>query len=287
VIAFSSSEADFRQSDSVVAVVRSQAPDLIVNAAAYTAVDDAEREPDLAALINATTPGALACEAAHIGAALIHYSTDYVFDGSKRGAYVEDDAPAPLNEYGRSKLAGERAIGESGAVHLILRTSWIYAAAGKNFLLTVLRLAQKQRELRIVADQVGCPTSADVVADATRQIVATALSRMPGATISNALRPMSGTYHVVCDGSISWHGFATEIVAQAARSRLIESIPDVRAISTAEFPRPAQRPANSVLSTDKLRAAFGFVPPEWKAALEHVIAQIARENQRSSGTAAQ
>jgi dTDP-4-dehydrorhamnose reductase len=281
VVALNSSEADFRSPDSVIGAVREQRPSLIVNAAAYTAVDDAERDTEAAALINGTIPGLLAREAQRAGAALVHYSTDYVFDGTKRGAYREDDAPAPVNEYGRSKLAGEQAVRESGAVHLILRTSWIYAAAGKNFVLTVLRLAQTQPELRIVADQIGCPTSADVVAEVTAQAVSAALRKTPGATAEQALRSLSGTYHVACEGSASWCEFAREIVTRAERLGLISHAPQVRAIITEEFPRPARRPLNSVLATGKFQTTFVVRLPSWQTALDRVMAELAMRRNRT------
>jgi dTDP-4-dehydrorhamnose reductase len=276
VIAPSSTEADFRHPDSVIASVRNCQPALIVNAAAYTAVDDAEHDRQAAELVNGAIPRLLAQEAVRANSALVHYSTDYVFDGAKNEPYVEQDPPAPINEYGRSKLAGERAIADSGAAHLTIRTSWIYAATGKNFLLTILRLAETQPELRIVADQTGCPTSADVVANATVQALTFALQQSPRSTPADALRRFSGVYHVACAGKTSWHGLAVEIVEQSRRLALLsrDNAPLVRAISTSEFPRPAQRPVNSVLATLKFTSTFGIALEGWNVALDAVLRQI-------------
>jgi dTDP-4-dehydrorhamnose reductase len=259
-----------------MAAVQDARPSLIVNAAAYTAVDDAERDKEAALMLNGTVPGLIAREAAKIGAAVVHYSTDYIFDGTKKGAYVEDDVPAPLNEYGRSKLAGERAVAESGAAYLTFRTSWIYAATGKNFLLTILRLAETQPELRIVADQVGCPTSADVVADCTARALNVVLARKQGVTAAEALRPFAGTYHLACSGSTSWHGFAKEILSEANNVGLLNGPPKpVHAIATSDFPRPAVRPQNSVLATEKFVRTFGATIPSWQEALESILRQVA------------
>jgi dTDP-4-dehydrorhamnose reductase len=274
VIAPGSAEADFLKAETLVEAVRQNRPELIVNAAAYTAVDNAETD-ELSGVINATAPAILAREAARVGAALVHYSTDYVFDGAKQDAYVETDATNPLNEYGRTKLLGEQAPAESGASYLIFRTSWIYAASGKNFLLTILKLAETQPELRIVADQVGCPTSADVVAKATAEAVAYMMKQSSGASVAEAIDRFAGVYHLVCEGSTSWHGFAESIVQRAGAMGLISRVPHVQAISTAEFPRSAKRPMKSVLSTGKFRSTFGLKLPRWEEALDEVLRELA------------
>jgi dTDP-4-dehydrorhamnose reductase len=235
-------------------VIRSLKPDLIVNPAAYTAVDKAESEPELAMRINGEAPGVMAEEARALGAALIHYSTDYVFDGSKDGAYTEQDAPCPVSVYGRSKLAGEQAIQAAGIRHLILRTSWVYGMRGKNFLLTVLRLAQERDELRIVADQFGAPTWSRTIAEATARIVAR------GAGDWDA---ESGIYHLTAKGRTSWHGFTEAILDNAALAKR----PGVTPIATADYPLPARRPANSVLSQQRFVDTFGELPA-WDAALK-------------------
>lgn len=251
-------------------VLRELKPRIIVNAAAYTAVDRAEEEPDLALAVNDTAPGVLAEEAERLDALLIHYSTDYVFDGTKGAPYTEEDGPCPLNVYGQTKLAGERAIQAAGARHFILRTSWVYGRRGTNFLLTILRLAAECDELRIVADQVGSPTWSRLVAEATAQVVA---SHLCGAA------PAPGIYHVSAGGQTSWHGFAQAIVEEV-RARASRPLADkaalpaprlgpsqVLAITTAEFPRPARRPAYSVLANDRLRRDFHLALPDWRLQL--------------------
>jgi len=273
VVALGSAEVDFLKAEELVEAVRQNRPELIVNAAAYTAVDNAESD-ELASVINADAPAILAEEAARIGAAFVHYSTDYVFDGSKQGAYVEEDKTNPLSAYGRTKLLGDLAVANSGAACLIFRTSWIYAATGKNFLLTILKLAAEQPELRIVADQVGCPTSADVVARATAEAVASAVKQSRGPSVVDAVRRVAGVYHLVCKGSVSWHGFAERIVQRGGELGLISRVPAVRAITTAEFPRPARRPMNSVLGTGKFRSTFGVELPMWDTALDEVLKNL-------------
>ncbi|MCC6194999.1 MAG: dTDP-4-dehydrorhamnose reductase [Burkholderiales bacterium] len=238
---------DLAQPDAIVARMREAKPDLVVNAGAYTAVDLAERERELAFAINARAPQVLAEEAKRRGALLVHYSTDYVFDGSAQVPYDEEAPTGPLNVYGHSKLAGERAIAASGAHALVLRTSWVYGLTGKNFLSTIRRLAAERDELRIVADQVGTPNWSRTLAHATAALVAQGLDR---------LRERAGLYHVSSAGSTTWHGFARAIVGNAPRPR-------VTPITTAEYPTPARRPAYGVLATDKLRAAFGLCLPAW------------------------
>ena len=236
----------------MVSVLRAAKPDLIINPAAYTAVDRAESEAEAAMAVNATAPGVIAEEAKRLGAGLIHFSTDYVFDGEKAGPYDEADAPNPLNAYGRSKLEGERAVAQSGARHLILRTSWVYSRRGKNFLLTMLELAKTRPELRIVDDQRGAPTSARALADAVAQI---ARRDWP-----------SGTFHLTCSGATTWFGFARAIFELSPGPR-----PSLVAITTPEFPTPARRPKNSVLSNAKATQAFGITLPDWQAALAQTL----------------
>jgi dTDP-4-dehydrorhamnose reductase len=238
--------------------LRELKPEVIVNAAAYTAVDRAESEPELAMLINARAPGVLGEEAKRLGALMVHYSTDYVFDGTKGAPYVEDDAPHPLNVYGRSKLEGERAVAASGARHLILRTSWVYGPRGRNFLFAILARAKKGEPLRVVADQIGAPTSSIAIARATAQL----LARMR--TLSGA----EGLYHLTAWGETSWHGFAQAIVAGAGLAA------EVAPISTADYPTAARRPMNSRLDNGKLERTFGLRLPDWRAQLEEVLAQL-------------
>jgi dTDP-4-dehydrorhamnose reductase len=235
-------------------VVRALRPGLIVNAAAYTAVDRAESEPALAHVVNAEAPGVLAEEARRLGAALVHFSTDYVFDGSKDGPYVESDAAAPLNVYGRTKLLGEQAIAATGAAHLILRTSWVYGMRGHNFLLTMLRLARERGELRVVSDQHGAPTWSRTVAQTTADILSQA--RRGG----DWWAENGGLYHLSCQGQTTWHGFAEAIMEASSNSTPV--IP----ISTNEFPTPARRPRNSTLDASRLVHRFCRLP-EWRAAL--------------------
>jgi len=258
-------EADFANADSIRSAVRAVEPTVIVNAAAYTAVDKAESQLDLAMAINATGPGVLAEEAKRLGTLLVHYSTDYVFDGTKQGAWVETDAPNPLNIYGKSKLAGDLAIQASGCDHLIFRTSWVYGARGSNFLLTMLRLAQERPELRIVADQIGAPTTSECIAQATSDVLAQILA--PG---SAGLDGRSGIYNLTNTGEVSWHGFAKAILTDAS-TRFGIPLPSLAPIKTSDFPRPAQRPANSTLSVQRLEDTFGVVMPHWEFALSLVL----------------
>ncbi len=262
VVAPSHAEFDLARPDTLADALRAIKPDLIVNPAAYTAVDQAETEQELAYAINAEAPLALAREAARRGITLVHYSTDYVFDGTQFGAYAEYDALRPLGVYGASKQAGEELVQASGADHLIFRTSWVYGLRGKNFLLTMQRLARERDKLAVVADQFGAPTWARSIAEATAQALALWLA--PGATAADRQR-LSGIYHMSCGGRVSWHGFA-EAILQDLQNRG-EKIPALKAISTAEYPTQAQRPANSVLSNEKLQQTFGVRMPDWQHAL--------------------
>jgi len=239
-------------------------PDVIVNAAAYTAVDKAESEPELALAINAAAPGLLAEEAARRGALLIHYSTDYVYDGAKAAPYVEADPAHPLGVYGRSKLEGELAVEISGADHLIFRTSWVYAARGANFLRTILRLAAEREELRIVADQVGAPTWARLIAEATAHALRQAMQERDGGQFD------SDVFHLAAAGETSWHGFASAIVDGREGLRVKQVTP----ITAAEYPLPAPRPANSRLNTDAFRARFGLALPDWRDCLSLCLEEI-------------
>lgn len=247
--------------------VRASRPELIVNAAAYTAVDKAESEPALAFAINAEAPGLLAAEAKRIGAALVHYSTDYVFDGAKPSPYVEDDPTGPLSVYGRSKLAGEQAIAASGAPHLVLRTSWVYSLRGKNFLVTMMRLAREKPELRVVADQRGVPNWAATLADATADVLRRA-SAAGGPR--RALAERGGVYHLSCGGHTTWHGFAAALVGRLADAGVVPRVAVVP-ITTAEFPTAAKRPANSVLDAARIRQDWGLSLPDWSAALQRCL----------------
>ncbi len=255
VIAVDRARMDLADLDQVRDVIRSLRPDLIVNPAAYTAVDRAEAEPELAWRINAEAPEVMAREAKALGAALVHYSTDYVFDGSKAGAYVETDATGPINVYGKSKLAGEQAIAAAGIAHLILRTSWVFGMRGNNFLLTMLRLAKERGALQVVSDQVGAPTWSRTLADSTA--LALAQARAGGAAW---WEQNSGVVHLCSQGQTSWYGFTEAIIAAAG----IEC--KLTPISSDAWPAAARRPRNSVLDTAKFRERFGNLP-EWQAAL--------------------
>jgi dTDP-4-dehydrorhamnose reductase len=251
VIALDRAALDLANPDAIVAVMRDTTPDIVVNAAAYTAVDLAERERDLAFAINGRAPQVFAEEAKRIGALLVHYSTDYVFDGRATTPYDESAATGPLNVYGESKLEGERAIAASGAAAMVLRTSWVYGLTGKNFFLTIRRLARERDELRIVADQTGTPNWSRDLAQATARLVA--LGR-------GALGERVGVYHFTSTGSTTWHGFATAIVGGAPK-------PVVTPIATSEYPTPARRPAYGVLATGKFERTFGFRLPAWQDGL--------------------
>ena len=253
---------DLSQPDQIRAQVRAHKPDLLIIAAAHTAVDQAENEPELAFAINAIAPGVFAEEAAAQGIPLIHYSTDYVFDGRKPAPYTEDDATNPLGVYGKSKLAGELAIAASGAQHLILRTSWVYSTHGKNFLLTMQRLLQERSELRVVADQIGAPTWAGTIAQSTRALIERWQSGDAAAW---------GTYHLTASGETSWFGFtqaiAGHLTAQGKACATLEPIP------ASAYPTPAARPQNSRLDCSKLAREWGVTQPDWEAALSACLAE--------------
>lgn len=248
------------------------APDLIVNAAAYTAVDRAEDEPELAMRVNAQAVGVLGEWAAGHDVHVVHYSTDYVFDGKAREPYREDDRPNPVSAYGRSKLAGEFALRASGASHLILRTAWVYAPRGHNFLQTMLRLAGERDRLRVVDDQIGAPTPAELIAQVTAQIIPRWFNVDQGDMTSRAL---DGVYHLTSSGETSWNEFARAIFLRAQRTGLVARAPEVDAIKTSEYPTRARRPAYSVLDTSRIRETFGVELPDWREGLDMVFEDLA------------
>lgn len=255
--------ADFSHPEQLDETVRKVRPDVIVNAAAHTAVDKAESEPDLARKLNATSPGVLAEAAQQIGALMVHYSTDYVFDGSGSKRWQEDDATGPLSVYGRTKLEGEQLVAAHCARHLIFRTSWVYAARGGNFAKTMLRLAKERDRLTVIDDQFGAPTGAELLADITAH------------AIRDTLRDPSkaGLYHLVAGGETSWHGYAKFVIEQAQQAGVeLKASPNaVDPVPTSAFPTPAARPHNSRLNTDKLQAAFGLALPHWQAGVARML----------------
>ena len=266
VIALGRSQLDLLDAAAIRRVVRETKPNLIVNPAAYTAVDKAESEPELAMAINTVAPGVLAEEAARLKVPLVHYSTDYVYDGAKLSPYVETDSTNPLSVYGKSKLAGENAIRAIGLPHLMLRTSWVYGARGKNFLRTILRLAAEREQLRVVSDQIGAPTWSRSIAEATL------------AALNNWNEGLSGTYHLACAGQTSWYGFAREIVKgyemhyeSRGWPKLRAKVAGIEAIKTAEYPTPAPRPANSRLDCTKIKHDLSVTMPDWREALRQVL----------------
>lgn len=260
VVALDHSALDLADPDAIRRKVREVRPHIIVNPAAYTGVDKAESEPELAMAINGIAPGVFAEEAKQLNALLVHYSTDYVFDGSKIGAYLEDDEPNPLSVYGVTKLAGERAILGVGCRHLILRTSWVYGTRGKNFLQTILRLACERGELRIVDDQIGAPTWCRSLAEVTAQM----LAQLYAPAMEEERVGASGVYHLTSAGSVSWCGFAGEIIRLAG----MQPAPELISIPTQEYPTPAKRPMNSVLSNEKLMRTFGLQAGDWQGNLQ-------------------
>ena len=257
---------DFANPAGVAETVRALRPDVIVNAAAHTAVDKAESEADFARTLNATTPGAIAQEAAKLGAWLVHYSTDYVFDGSGNRPWAETDQPAPLSVYGRTKLEGEQLIAQAGPRHLILRTSWVYAARGGNFAKTMLRLAQERERLTVIDDQWGAPTGADLLADVTAHAIRHLHKRPEDA----------GLYHCVAAGETTWNAYAKYVLAcaQVSNPAIAIKAKEVAPVPTSDFPTPAVRPHNSRLNTGKLQATFGLGMPHWQAGVARMLAEI-------------
>ena len=258
--------ADFTQPEALAATVRAVRPRIIVNAAAHTAVDKAESEPDLARTINAMAPAVLAREAQALGAWLLHYSTDYVFDGSGDAPRGEDAPTGPLNVYGVTKLDGEDAIRASGCKHLILRTSWVYAARGGNFARTMLRLAAERERLEVIADQIGAPTGAELLADVSAHALRSVLARPE----------LGGTYHAVAGGETSWHGYARHVIDFARAAGQALRVQDIAAVPTSAFPTAARRPHNSRLDTRKLQAAFGLSLPDWRSGVERMLREVLR-----------
>ncbi len=266
VVAKGSESVDLAQQNAVSECLEAVRPDVIVNAAAYTAVDKAESEEELARAINADAVSAMADYAARNGALLIYYSTDYVFDGNKEGAYLPDDSPNPQSAYGRTKLGGEEAIRDSGCNHLVFRTSWVYSANGHNFIKTMLRLAAERDELKVVSDQVGAPTSAELIADVTSIALAGyRKGHLP-----------TGTYHLTANGATSWHGLACRAIDRAIDNgrKLKLRGADIQAIGTADFPTPAARPANSRMDSSSLEGALGLDFPDWTVHVDRMVDQV-------------
>ncbi len=271
VVAMNRAQADLSDLAALRALLERERPDVVVNAAAYTAVDKAENDADRAMRVNAEAPAVLAQHVAAHGGWLVHYSTDYVFDGAKASPYVETDPPAPRSVYGRSKLAGEQAIAQSGCRHLVLRTSWVYAARGGNFARTMLRLAGERDALRIVADQTGAPTSAELIADVT----GLALHRLQ--TDPNLAASAPGLYHLAAAGATTWHGYARFVIERGLALGLpLRCTPDrVEPIATADYPLPAPRPANSRLDCGKLESTFALRLPQWDIQVGRLLAELA------------
>jgi dTDP-4-dehydrorhamnose reductase len=260
--ALTRAELDFSDADALRAAIRSVRPEIVVNAAAYTAVDKAEQEREAARLVNAVAPGVIAEELQKTDGWLIHYSTDYVFDGSGSEPWRETDATGPLSVYGRTKLDGELAIAATGCRHVVLRTSWVYAAEGRNFLHTMLRLGRERDQLRVVDDQIGAPTSAEAITEATRAMIG---------QLADTGNDVSGIYHLTCSGETSWCGFARAIFeAFAAKQKMPEVVP----IPSEAYPTPAVRPRNSRLNCDKFAGRFGYRMPRWEAALAEVAGAL-------------
>jgi len=266
VIAVDRPEVDFTDLKGLREFTLEVKPDLIVNAAAYTAVDKAESEPDLAMRVNGEAPGVLAEVALKLNAGLVHYSTDYVFDGTKGKPYTEDDEPNPLNVYGKTKLAGDLAIQASGCTHLILRTSWVYGARGSNFFLTILRLAEEGKEIRVVDDQIGCPTWSYTVADATADILRAVAAKLPN-SMRLHLHEQMGVYNYCSSGNCSWYEFACVILENARNNQRVR-LAEIEAISTEDRPSAAQRPGYSVLDPSKTERAFKIRASPWEVQME-------------------
>ena len=270
VVAWDQPDVDLTDGAALLQAISQLRPGLIVNAAAYTAVDRAEEEEELAVRVNAMAPGILAEQAAQLGIPLVHYSTDYVFDGGAGRPYTEEEPTAPLNVYGRTKLSGEDAVRDIGGAHLILRTSWVYGARGTNFLRTMLRLGAEREELRIVDDQIGAPTWARMLAEVTALVI----GRL-GHTSLDQWWDVSGTYHLTAAGETSWFGFTQAIVELAAERGLLARRPAVLPIPSSEYPTPAPRPTYSVLDNSRFAQTFGLRMPHWNASLALVLDDIA------------
>ena len=262
VVAVDFPEVNFTDTSALRGLVAATDPSVVVNAAAYTAVDKAESEPELCRQINAVAPGVLAEEAKQAGALMVHYSTDYIFDGTKKSPYIETDPPNPLGAYGRSKLEGDQAVKASGANHLIFRLCWVYGARGQNFMLTMQRLAREREQLRVVDDQFGCPTWSRMIAEAT----VLALKQVLAGADRSAY---NGEYHLAASGCTSWHGFAASIIQLMPEAE--RKCRQVEKITTPEYPLPAKRPAYSVLGCGKLQKTFGLQLPDWQVSLRLVL----------------
>jgi dTDP-4-dehydrorhamnose reductase len=273
VVAHDRSTLDLELKDEIAPRVREARPDVIVNCAAFTGVDRAESEPHAARAVNAIAPGILGEEARRADALLIHFSTDYVFDGRKRAPYIEDDPTHPLGVYGRTKLEGERAVEQSGCRHLIVRTSWVYGPHGANFMLTMLRLGASREELRIVADQRGAPTSSRELARLVHRLLGNEGAEITRAKV-DGVGAKSGIYHATAGGETTWFGFAEAIFAEARRRNPAMRVPRLVAIPTSEYPTAAMRPANSVLSSARLNAVFGLAIPDWREGLEEAVSAL-------------
>lgn len=260
---------DLNNPEGLINTVRQYRPNVIVNAAAYTAVDKAEIEPALAHLINATAPAALAKAASEAGAWLLHYSTDYVFDGSGTRPWRESDVPNPLNVYGRTKLEGEQLVAAGCAKHLIFRTSWVYAARGSNFARTMLRLAQAREQLTVIDDQIGAPTGAELIADVTSHVLRQIVTKAGESSLA-------GIYHLTASGETSWHGYASHLIASARQLRpdLPWKAAEIAQVPSSAFPTPATRPLNSRLNTEKLRTTFGLTLPHWTQGVNRLLTEI-------------
>ena len=266
VIGTTRNELDLSLPDKIGEMVDQIRPDVIVNAAAYTQVDNAETEPDLARRVNADAPGLLGSAAGRIGAAVLHFSTEYIFDGESPRPYREDDEPNPQNVYGKTKLAGEQALGNSGAPYLIFRVSWLYSATGNNFFKTILKLSQERERLEVVEDQIGAPTSTDVVANA----VATILGQC-GNSQHDIFSKKGGLYHLACLGSTSWKGFAEEIVRGEKSAGMPVKTREIRGITSEQYPSPVRRPKNSRLDTSLIQGKFGLRLADWKSTVSDVF----------------
>lgn len=267
-------EMDLSHADSVRAAIRAAQPRWIVNAGAYTAVDKAESEPELAYAINAEAVRAIGEEAQPIGAGVIHFSTDYVFDGTGSAPYLETDTTSPVSVYGASKLAGERALAGSGVPHMIFRTSWVYGAQGKNFLRTILKLAREREVLRVVGDQHGAPTWSRDLAKMAAHVIVQCEAAAEGRPLADALAETSGVYHAGGGGETTWHGFAAEAVRLVRERDPEVQLATIEAITTSEYPTPAKRPANSRLNCDKLARRFGWSMMDWHESLRQVLAEL-------------
>jgi dTDP-4-dehydrorhamnose reductase len=274
VIAPARAEMDLANADSVRQMIRAVRPRWIVNPGAYTAVDKAETEPELAFAINAEAVGIMGQEARAIGAGIIHFSTDYVFDGSGSAPYRETDATRPVSVYGASKLAGEKALADTGAAHMIFRTGWVYGTRGKNFLLTILKLARERETLRVVADQYGAPTWSRDLARMTAEVIRKCEAKALSQDLAGALAEVEGVFHATGTGETTWYGFAADAILLQRERKPGVRFATIEAITTAEYPTPAKRPANSRMNCERLKERFGWEMPDWRHSLREVLAEL-------------